>query len=109
MELVGRLLILGQSEDGVLEGQQRAGVDLEGEMEIEGSAAAVLRVEFDLPDLAQGVRLDEVTLVVHVEAVVHGMVLQVGHVSGHVDDSHSAASLFPGCDGQDRGSTGVLR
>ena len=53
VELVGRLLVLGQAEDGVLERQQGPGVDLEGQMEVEGSPAAVLGVELHLPDLAQ--------------------------------------------------------
>jgi len=64
------------------------GVDLECEVEVEWSAAPVLGVELDLPDLTQGVGLHEVPLVVHVESVIDRMVLEVGHVSGHIDDCH---------------------
>jgi hypothetical protein len=35
-----------------------------------------------------------VPLIVNVESVVDGMVLQVGHVSRHVYDCHSANSLI---------------
>ena len=93
VELVGRLLVLGEQHDGVLEGEEDAGVDVEGEVEVERAAAALLGVQVDLPDLAQGVGLDEVPLVVHVEPVVDGVVLQVGDVPGDVDGSHSRGSL----------------
>ncbi len=45
-------------------------------------------MEVDLPGLAQRVGLDEVALVVHVEPVVDGVILQVGDEAGHVDDGH---------------------
>ena len=93
VELVGRLLVVGEQHDGVLEGEEHPGVDVEGEMQVERPAAALLGVQVDLPDLAQRVRLDEVPLVVHVKPVVHGVVLQVGHVAGDVDGSHSVTSL----------------
>ena len=88
VELVRRLVVVGQAEHGVLEGEQHARVDVEREVQVERPAAAVLGVQVDLPDLAQGVRLDEVALVVDVEAVVDGVVLQVRDVPGHVDGCH---------------------
>ena len=94
MELVGWLLVLGEQHDGVLEGEQDAGVDVEREMQVERPAATLLGVQVDLPDLAQRVGLDEVPLVVHVEPVVDGMILQVGDVAGDVDGSHSWGSLM---------------
>jgi len=93
VELVGRFLVFGEAEDGVLEGEQGAGVDLQSQMEIEGAAAAVLGMELDLPDLAERVGLHEVTLVVHMETMIDGMILEVGHVSGHIDDCHRKPSL----------------
>ena len=93
VELVGRVLVLGQSEDGVLEREQRAGVDLEGQVQVERAATAVLGMELHLPDLTERVGLDEVALVVHVEPMVDRMVLEVGHVSGHIDDCHRQLSL----------------
>ena len=93
VELVGRILVLGQAEHGILEGEQGPGVDLEGEVEVERAAAAVLGVEFHLPDLAERVGLDEVALVVHVESMVDRMVLEVGHVPGHIDDCHRTTTL----------------
>jgi myo-inositol-1(or 4)-monophosphatase len=62
-------------------------------MEIEGASAAVLGVELDLPHLAERVGLDEMTLVVYVESMVDRVVLQVGHVPGHIDNCHRRASL----------------
>ena len=88
---VGRVVALGQLHHQVLEREQHPGVDLEGEVEVERAAAALLGVQVDLPRLAQRVRLDEVPLVVHVEPVVDHVVLQLGDESGDVDDRHSAA------------------
>ena len=93
VELVGRLLLLGEQHDGVLEGEQDAGVDVEGEVQVERAAAPLLGVQVDLPDLAQGVGLDEVPLVVHVKSVVDRVVLQVGDVAGDVNGCHNPGSL----------------
>ena len=57
-------------------------------MEVEGPSASFLGVKVDLPHLAQRVGLDEVALVVDMEAVVDGMVFQLGHIAGHVDGGH---------------------
>src|SRR3712207_7171766 len=46
---------------------------------------SLLGMEVDLPDLAQRVRLHEMTLVVDVEPVVDRMVFELGDVPGHVD------------------------
>src|SRR5262249_59112988 len=73
---------------GVLEAEQHARVDLERQVEVDGTLAPLLRVEVDLPVLTQGVALDEVPLVVHVEPVLDGVVLEVGHEPRDVDDSH---------------------
>ena len=62
-------------------------------MQVEGAAARLLGVEVDLPGLAQRVGLDEVPLVVHVEPVIDGVVLEVGDEAGHIDDSHGLPSL----------------
>ena len=56
-------------------------------MEVEGDVARLLRVQVDLPGLAQRVGLDEVPLVVDVEAVVDGVVLEFGDEPGDVDGS----------------------
>lgn len=95
VEVVGRLLVLGELHDGVLEGEKHAGIDVEREMQVERAAATFLGMEVDLPHLAQRVRLHEVALVMDVEAVVDGMVLQVGDVAGDVDGSHSPTRLKP--------------
>ena len=88
---VRRLVALGQLHHEVLEGQEHARIDLEGEVQVERTAAALLGVQVHLPRLAQRVRLDEVALVVHVEPVVDHVVLQLGDEPGDVDDRHSAA------------------
>ena len=63
-------------------------VDLERQVEVERPAARLLGVEIDLPRLAQGVRLDEVPLVVDVEPVIDRMILELGHEPGDVDGCH---------------------
>ena len=57
-------------------------------MQVDRPTAALLRVEVDLPHLTQRVRLDEVALVMHMEPMVHRVILQLGHVAGHVDHCH---------------------
>ena len=74
-------------------------------MEVERTAAGLLGVEVHLPGLAQRVRLDEVALVVHVEPVLDGVVLQVGDEAGDVEHRHERGP-FPvrsswGCRGGD--------
>ena len=76
----------------VLEAEQHPRVDLEREVEVDRAVAALLGMQVDLPVLAQRVALDEVALVVHVEAVLDRVVLQIGDESGEVDDRHAAAS-----------------
>ena len=101
MELVGRLVVgVLEAGDLVLEGQQDAGVDLEREVQVERAVARLLRVEVDLPGLAQGVGLDEVALVVHVEAVVDGVLLEVGDEAGDVDDGHVSCAPRVGGEGR---------
>ena len=55
-----------------------------------GPPQALLGVEVDLPGLAQGVGLDEVALVVHVEPVRDGVLLLLGDEAGDIDDGHSS-------------------
>ena len=94
-ELVRRLLVLGEQDDGVLEGKEDARVHVEcGESQAEGPPAPLLGMQVDLPDLAQRVGLDEVPLVVHMEPVVDGVVLQVCDVAGDIDGSHNTRSLM---------------
>ena len=82
---------VGLLEHPVLEAEQHPGVDLERQVKVERAAAGVLGVQVDLPRLAQRVRLDEVALVVHVEGVVDGVVLEVGDEAGDVDDGQVVA------------------
>src|SRR5204862_368202 len=63
--LGGRVVLL-EGVHGVFEGQKGARVDLQGEVEVDGAAAALFGVEVDLPVLAQRVRLEEMALVVDV-------------------------------------------
>ena len=88
VEALGGGVALGQPVHHVLEGEKGPGLDLEGQVKVDGAAAALLGVQVDLPGLAQRVGLEEVALVVDVEAMAHGMVLQVGDIAGHVDHSH---------------------
>jgi thiamine biosynthesis lipoprotein ApbE len=93
MEFVCWFDLLREIDDRILERKQGAWIDLERQVEIKRPSATLLGMEVDFPGLAKGVGLDEMALVVHVEAVVDGMVLQVGHIAGDIDDSHSGQSL----------------
>ena len=75
-------------DDRVLEAEQHARVDLEREVEVDRTLAALLGMQVDLPRLAQRVALDEVPLVVHVEAVLDRVVLQVGDEARDVENCH---------------------
>ena len=86
--LVGRVVPLGAGHHRVLEAEQHPGIDLEGQVQVDGTLAALLGVDVDLPGLAQRIALDEVPLVVHVEAVLDRVVLEVGDEARHVDHRH---------------------
>ena len=88
MELVRRILLVAESDEGVFEGEQDSWVNVEGEVEIEWAAAAVFGVKIDLPDLAKRIGLNEVPLIMHMEAVVHRVVLELGDIAGDVDGCH---------------------
>ena len=99
-ELVGGLLVVGEADEGVLEAEQDTRVDLEREVEVDRAFAPFFGVQVDLPRLAQRVRLDEMTLVVHVESVLDRVILQIGDEPGNVDDGQSA-SLLEGANARD--------
>lgn len=76
----------------VLETKECSWIDFERKMEVDRTVTGLLGVEVHFPHLAQGIGLHEVAFVVDVEAVVHGMALQVGHESGHIDERHGTSS-----------------
>ena len=80
----------------VFEGQHGPGVDVEGEMKVDGPGARFLGVEIYLPELAERVRLDEMSFVVHVETVVDGLTLDVGDEPCNVNDCHWRGHYRPG-------------
>ena len=63
-------------------------------MEVKRAAAPLLRVQVDLPCLAERVRLDEVPFIMDVKSMINGVVLQVCHVPRDVDYGHSGSSLI---------------
>ena len=93
--LVRGVLALGQVDHHVLEGQQHPGVHFQGQVQVERTVAAFLGMQVHFPGLAQGIGLHEVPLVVHVEPVVHGMVLELSYVSSDVDDRHPSNPTRP--------------
>lgn len=87
-ETLDRIIALRDVEHPVLEADHDPRVDLESEVQIERPTARVLGVQVDLPRLAHRVGLDEVAFVVHMERVIDGVVLEVGHEAGNIDDGH---------------------
>ena len=61
-------------------------------MKVDRTTARLFRVQIYFPQLAQRVGLDEVALVVYVEAVVDRVALQVGDKAGNIDDCHVSLS-----------------
>jgi hypothetical protein len=62
-------------------------------VEVDRSGTGLLRVQVDLPQLAQRVGLDEVAFVVHVEPVIDRLTLHIGDESCYVDDCHVLGTL----------------
>ena len=83
-----RLVELVELHHLVLEPEHRPRVDVERQVQVDRAAARLLGVQVDLPQLAQRVGLDEVPLVVDVEAVIDRLALQIGDESGDVNDRH---------------------
>jgi hypothetical protein len=61
-------------------------------VQVEGTAPRFLGVQIDLPGLAERVGLHEVPLVVHVEPVIDGVVLEVGDEDRNIDGCHEDKS-----------------
>jgi len=77
--LVGRLFIVGKPKHRSSKESSTPRVNVESKVQVDGSTANPLRVQVDLPNLAEGVRLrTEVALVVHVKAMVNRVILQIG-------------------------------
>src|SRR5262249_32943374 len=74
-----------------LKAEQHPRVDLERQVQVDRALTSLFRVEVDFPVLAQRVALHEVALVVHVEAVFDGVILQIGDEPGDVDDGHEGS------------------
>jgi hypothetical protein len=75
VKLVGRVDVIGKSEDGVFECEQGPGVYVEFDVEINRSAAPVFGMQINFPGLTQRIRLDEMSFIVHVETVSDRMIL----------------------------------
>ena len=110
----GRVVVgVLHGENLVLEIEESARVDLQADVKVDGSAAGLLGVQVDLPQLAQRVRLYEVALVMNMETMVNRVALQVRHEAGDVDDCHarhttvSSVPLFD-YDSSDRDLIGFL-
>ena len=90
---IGRVVVFVEFEHEVFEREQDPGVYLEGQVQIEGAAAGIFRMQVDLPGLTEGVGLDEMTLVVHVKSVVDGVIFEIGDEAGDIDDRHMDSRL----------------
>jgi hypothetical protein len=62
-------------------------------VEVQGTTAGCLRVQVHLEGLSHRVGLDEVAFVMDVEAVLGGVVLEIGDESSDVDDCHWRSSM----------------
>ena len=92
-EIFRRWLVgVGEGIDLVFEGEHHAWVDLEGKVEIEWPTARMLWVEVHLECLTHRVRLDEVPLIMNMEAVMGCMIFQVGDETCDIDDRHDVSS-----------------
>jgi len=94
-----RFAVFADPDDFVFEGDECAWIDLERHVHVEGSVAGTVRVEVDLPRLPVGVGLDEMPLIMDVEAVFGDMVLEVGDETLKVDHCHrpQPATILASC------------
>ena len=88
VEVIGRIFVIAESDDGIFNGEQHARVDVEGEVKVERTTATFLGVQVHLPHLTQRVGLHEVPFVMYVEPVIDGVILELGYVTGDVDSCH---------------------
>jgi hypothetical protein len=88
VELVWWILIVVEADQGVFKSEECTRVDVEGEVQVHRPAAALLRVQINLPGLSERISLDKVSLVVHVKTVVYRVVFKVGDKTRNVDGSH---------------------
>lgn len=79
---------VGEFQHLILEPNHDPGVHFKGQMEIEGAAAGIFRVQVDLPGLTHGIGLDEVSLVVHMEGVIDCVIFEIGYETRNIDNCH---------------------
>ncbi len=100
-----RIVDFLESNHLVLEAEHRTRVDIERQMEVDRAFASAFRVKIDFPELSERVGLDEVPLVVHVEAMVDRLTLHVGDETRYVDDCHRCGHYRPDAEGEQRMAT----
>jgi hypothetical protein len=95
MKLVGWILVVGEGEEGVFKSQQGAWVDVQGKMKVNGPTTALFGMKVHFPCLTKRIGLDEVSLIVHVKAVVDSVVFKIGDKTGDVNSCHYLARIVP--------------
>ncbi len=86
---IGIFRRLRRLHEHVLEFQHDPGVEIDREVKVERTLTRLGGMQIDLPRLTERVRLNEVALIVNVESMLDGMVLQIGNGSCEVN-SHGA-------------------
>ena len=88
MEFVRWIDVIGKSEHGVFEGEKRSRIDVKLDVQINGSAATVLGVKINFPRLTQGVGLDKMAFIVHVETMGNRVILEVSNKTSNINGGH---------------------
>jgi len=95
MEGIRRIGVFSKVGDNIFEGEQDSRVYFEGQVKIEWASTSFFGVQIHLPHLAKRISLNEMSLVVDVEAVVDSMIFEICNISGNIDDSHGSPGYSP--------------
>jgi hypothetical protein len=63
-------------------------------MEVYGACACLLGMQINFPQLAKGIGLNEVSLIMNVKSMIYRMALEVTHKAGYVNNCHARTLPF---------------
>jgi hypothetical protein len=81
-------------ENNVFKTKKSTWVNLEAHMKVNGASAGFFGVQIYFPQLAQGVSLNKVTLIVDMETMIDSVTLEIADKACYVNNCHAMTLPF---------------
>jgi hypothetical protein len=88
LDVVGRFTSFPDLHYFIFKVDQRARIDLDGDVHVDWTVAGAIGMKINFPCLAIGIGLDEVALIVDMKPVFGDMVLEISHETLKIDHCH---------------------